>query len=68
MYKFKTELKKEMLEGRTITYLANQIGFSKNALTNILNGKNTTKKTTAYIISKMFNSDKEIEDYFTRED
>lgn len=64
MYLFKKELKQQLLKGTTIRYLAKEIGISEVHLTNILNGKNTCKKTTAYCIVKFNHNDKEIEDFF----
>jgi plasmid maintenance system antidote protein VapI len=68
MYRFIKEKKKELLDGRTIGYIAKQCGLNYVTLTNILNGRTTTKKGTAYIITKIYNAEKEIADYFTRED
>ncbi len=68
MYRFIKDKKKDLLAGRTITYVAEQVGLSRVALANILLGKFTTKKSTAYIITKLCNAEKEIADYFTRED
>lgn len=44
--------------------IAQQIGLSKEHLSRILNGKDSTKYTTAYCIVKLFNSSKEVKDYF----
>ena len=64
MYLFKYNLKEELLDGRKINYVAEKIGIARITLTNILNGKQTTTKTTAYCIVKCCNAEKEIEDYF----
>ena len=64
MYKFKQELKDEVLEKYKMTYLCRTVGLSKGYFSLILNGKKTCPKTTAYCIAKYFNSDAEIEDYF----
>lgn len=66
MYQFKKELKKSLLEGRTVKYIAEKIEFSEVHLSNILNGKNTCKKSTAYFITKMCNEHNEVEDYFIK--
>lgn len=66
MFEFKKELKKELLDGRTSIYVAKKIGITRQQLDNILNGKTTTGKTTAYCIVKSCNPDAEIEDYFVR--
>ena len=59
MYQFKTELKDQLLDGRTIVSMCNKIGISRVVLNNILNGKAVTRKLTAYCIVKA--SDKEAE-------
>lgn len=64
MYIFKKELKKDLLKGVTIRYLAEQIGISEVHLSKILNGVYGCKKTTAYCIVKWCNANKEIADYF----
>lgn len=68
MYKFKKELKNEALKGRTITYLANEIGITKVYLTNILNGKRECSKVVAYSITKVLNNEKELKDYFVKKE
>lgn len=68
MYEFKVELKDELLDGRKIVYLANKIGLTRDRLMKILNGKQTTRKLTAYCIVKACNSDAEINDYFIRKE
>lgn len=66
MYQFKKELKKSLLEGRTIKYIAEITEFSEVHLSNILSGKKTCKKSTAYFITKMCNEHNEVEDYFIK--
>ena len=68
MYEFKVELKDELLDGRKIVYLATKIGLNRDILMKILNGKQTTRKLTAYCIVKACNSDAEINDYFIRKE
>ena len=68
MYEFKVEKKKELLKGKTITSLANEIGMSVYALIKILNGKVTTRKLTATYIIKILDGNTEIEYYFTRKE
>lgn len=48
--------------------IAYQIGISPETLCRILKGKQATKKATAYCIVKLYDSEAEILDYFTRED
>lgn len=43
---------------------AKDIGINEATLCRILNGKVATKKTTAYCITKYFNKNAEILDYF----
>ena len=49
--RFKKELKKEFLNGRTISYIAKEIRITNGRLTNILNGKVSCLGTTAKLIS-----------------
>lgn len=44
--------------------ISNMIGINNSSLCRILNGKQTTKYKTAYCIVKLYNSEKEVEDYF----
>lgn len=46
--------------------IAKRIGITNYSLSRILNGKQKTKYTTAYCITKLYNPDKEVEDYFKR--
>ena len=46
---------------------ANEIGINEATLCRILSGKVGTKKTTAYCITKYFNKNAEILDYFEGE-
>lgn len=64
MFEFEKDKKEELLKGRTITYIANEVGISKEFLTSILNGKRNCSKLVAYSIVKACNSDSEISDYF----
>lgn len=66
MYFFKTKLKDEYLDGRTITYIAKKIGITKHYVTNILNGKKHCSKLVAYVMVKVVNQEAEINDYFER--
>lgn len=49
---FKKEKKSELLDGRTMTYLSNQLGLSYVYINNILNGKCRCSKIVANAISK----------------
>ena len=45
---------------------AEQIGITRSTLSRILKGKQATKKTTAYCITKAYNPNAEILDYFVQ--
>lgn len=64
MYIFNEKEKANILQGRTITYVANKIGVTGAFLTSVLNGKRTCSKTIAYCVVKCLCQDAEIEDYF----
>lgn len=64
MYMFKKINKKDVLNGRTITYMAKEIGITNQYLTNIFNHKISCSKLVAYCITKFLNSNAEINDYF----
>ena len=66
MYRFKTELKEKVLDGRTITSVAEKLEINTPYLTDILNKKRGCSKSLAYYITKTLNETKEIEDYFER--
>ena len=68
MYTFNETLKVKVLKGRTITYIANEVGITKQYLTSILNGKRECSKTIAYCITKSLCMNAEISDYFTRKE
>lgn len=50
MYTFKKELKEELLDGRTITFVAKKIAVSIGFLTSVLNGKSNCSKLLALAI------------------
>ena len=64
MYYFDKTKKENALQGRTITYVAKQIGITSAFLTSIFNGYRGCSKTVAYCITKCLNSESEIQDYF----
>lgn len=64
MYKFKKERIEEVKNKYKLDYLADKIGITRVNLSYIINGKSTTKKTTAYCITKAINPNAEINDYF----
>lgn len=57
---------KDMIWFKSQKKAAEEIGVSQKTLSRILNAKQTTKKTTAYCITKLFNKDGEILDYFKK--
>lgn len=68
MYKFKKELKKGALDGRTMTSIAERIGITKAYVIMIMNGKTTCSKLVAYSLTKALNLNSEINDFFIKED
>lgn len=64
MYQFKIEKREDYLEGRTITYLANIVGITREYMTSILTGKRNCSKMVAYCIAKAGNENSEVDDYF----
>ena len=68
MYGFKLnkeELKK-VLDGRTKISIAEKVGLTRQTIINVLNRKQLCRKKTAYCITKAFNSEAEITDFFTK--
>lgn len=66
MYLFKKELKKQLLQGRTIKYVASKIGITSAFLSSVLCGNRTCSKLTAYCITKYFGENYEVNDLFIR--
>lgn len=66
MYTFDINKREDFLKGRTITYLAKEIGIGKQYLCEVLLQKHKIKKPLAYIMTKMSDAEKEIEDYFIK--
>lgn len=64
MWMFKTELKQDLLLGRTMKYIAKEIELSHSLLVCVLNGKKPTHKSTAYYLVKSCRPEAELEDYF----
>ena len=46
--------------------IAKKVGITAQTINRIINGKQTTQKTTAYCIVKAINEDAEINEYFIR--
>lgn len=64
-YVFIETEKAQVLQGRTITYLAEKkVGITKEYLTNILNGKISCSKIVANKITESICHEAKLEDYF----
>lgn len=68
MYKLRNKkLRKELLNGRTITYVANKIGVTISFLSTVLQGKKTCRKNIALILVSVGKNisiaDEKIEEY-----
>lgn len=46
--------------------VSKRLGLNNCSLSGILNGKRTTKYSTAYCIVKLFDPNKEVKDYFIK--
>lgn len=46
--------------------IARRVGITEETLSRIINGKQATKKTTAYCIAKAIDNNAKIEEYFVR--
>ena len=46
--------------------IAKKVGINECVLSRIINGHQTTKKTTAYCIAKAISENAEIEEFFTK--
>lgn len=64
MYHFKVEKYKELLDGRTIEWLSNNIKYNRVTLSNILNGKIHCKKVVAIAIVKTLDINNNLDDFF----
>lgn len=68
MYNFKIDKKEEFLSGRTLSYLSQKVGVTKNYLSLILCGKKSCSKPLAYCLVKVISSEYEIDDFFERKE
>lgn len=64
MYHFKVEKYKELLDGRSIEWLSNNIEYNRVTISNILNGKIHCKKVVAIAIVKTLDINKNVNDFF----
>lgn len=70
MYWFKEiENLSQMFQNRNLTQKesSKEIGISEETFSRILNRKRKCSKVTAYAITKFFDSEADIEDYFEKE-
>ena len=63
-FKLNQEQKDKLLGGRNITYCAKQIGMGRSYLSAILNQWRGCSKFCAYCITKYFDNNKEVNDFF----
>lgn len=66
MYKFKIEKYIELLNGRTVEWLSNELGYSSTTFYLILNGHKNCKKALAFAIVKTLDINNEVDDYFDK--
>ena len=68
MYIFKKESIENVGFSATRKQMADDIGISESYFSKVINNKRKCSKLAAYAITKRFNRDKEIEDFFERVD
>lgn len=68
MYRFKKEKYIELLDGRTVEWLAGKLGYTATTLYLIFNGHNLCKYAFALAIVKVLNNDNEVSDFFDKID
>ncbi len=64
MYKFKTEKYLELLDGKTVEWLSNKLGYSNVSLYNLFNGHRTCKYAMALAIVKVLDNKYKVEEFF----
>ena len=64
MYRFKTEMYDKLMYGRTLFWLADQLGYSHITLSLIFNGHKFVKKALALAIVKTLDNSYEVDDFF----
>lgn len=67
LYLAKAEKFKEIKNIKQID-IAREVGIAEATLSRIINKKQICSKTTAYCITKVINSEAEIEDYFEKKE
>lgn len=66
MYIFKEELTETIKSRYKVSNIGKVVGITDGYLSQIINGKKTCPKRTAYAITKYFDEEAEIEKYFNR--
>ena len=66
LYKFKTERYKELLNGRSVEWLSQELGYNVTTLYLIFNGHKSCKKALAFAIVKALDINNEVGDYFEK--
>ena len=62
MYKFRVEKYVDLLGGRTVEWLSNEVGYTNMSLYALFNGRRSCKKALAIAICHIL--DKDLNDYF----
>lgn len=66
MYKIKDNKYKELLNGRSVEWLATELGYNVTTLYLIFNGHKHCKKALAFAIVKALDITNEVDDYFEK--
>jgi plasmid maintenance system antidote protein VapI len=66
MYKFRAEKREEIINKFKISYIAEQVGISLSYLSRVINGRKNCTKVVAYCITKMVDSEKEVDYFFEK--
>lgn len=62
MYKFRIEKYVDLMGGRTVEWLSNEVGYTNMSLYALFNGRRVCKKALAIAICHVL--DKDLNDYF----
>ena len=62
MYKFRIEKYVDLMGGRTVEWLSNEVGYTNMSLYALFNGRRACKKALAIAICHIL--DKDLDDYF----
>lgn len=66
MYLIKDGFKEKILNGRTITSIAKELGVTTGYINQVVNKRKACSKLVAYCLCKISNQDYEIDDCFER--